>query len=56
MTEQEYLRRRLELERLIEDARERLASANLRLLALRDDRVRLLVSHARRTAPAQPAT
>ncbi len=56
MTEQEYLQRRLELERLIEDARQRLASANLRLLALRDDRVRLLISHARRTSPAQPAS
>ncbi len=56
MTEQEYLQRRLELERLIEDARELLASANLRLLALRDDRVRLVISHARRASPAQPAS
>lgn len=56
MTEHEYLQRRHELERLIEDAREVLASANLRLLALRDDRVRLLISHARRTSPAQPAS
>lgn len=56
MTEQEYLQRRRELERLIEDAGERLALANLRLLVLRDDRVRLLISHARRTSPAQPAS
>lgn len=49
MTEHEYLQRRRELEWLIEDAKERLASVSLRLVALRDDRIRLLISHARRT-------
>ena len=48
MTEQEYVTRRRELEQLIEDARARLAAANLRLVVLRDDRVRFLVSHAQR--------
>ncbi len=46
MTEQEYQRRRRELELLIDDATDRIALADVRLVALREERLRLIVCHA----------